>query len=239
MERHAQHAQQAGGAEPGPEVSRARTFVVELDQCGPSLAGDLAVPTGARGVVLFAHGSGSSRRSPRNRQVAQRLGRAGLATLLLDLLTPDEEEAERQTGGLRFDIDLLTDRLTIALGRLQADEQTRGLPVGCFGASTGAAAALGLAGREPDAITAVVSRGGRPDLTPPGVLQAVRAPVLLIVGGDDRRVIAMNREAQRALPHGAMLEIVPGATHLFAEPGTLERVADLAAGWFTRHLGRG
>jgi putative phosphoribosyl transferase len=207
---------------------------------GLSLPGDLALPAPpVLGVVVFAHGSGSSRHSPRNRLVAGQLNQGGLATLLIDLLSEDEEQAERHTRHLRFDIGLLIDRLDAAVAWLRSDDATRRLPIGCFGASTGAAAALGVAGRHPDDVRAVVSRGGRPDLTPPDLLRAVRAPTLLIVGGRDERVITMNRDAQRAMPHGAELEIVPEATHLFAEPGALDRVAELAAAWFADHLGPG
>jgi len=217
-------------------VDRAETTTIAV-RAGPvALTGDLVVPGAPRGVVLFAHGSGSSRHSPRNRAVARHLTDHGLATLLVDLLTADEEDAERRTGHLRFDIMLLIERLDAALDRLRSDPATAALPVGCFGASTGAAAALGVAGRRPSDVAAVVARGGRPDLTPPELLAAVRAPTLLIVGGDDAPVIAMNRDAQRRMAIAAELRIVPGATHLFAEPGALERVAELAAGWFARHL---
>jgi putative phosphoribosyl transferase len=201
-----------------------------------ALEGELTIPAGAGGVVLFAHGSGSSRHSPRNQLVAGRLNDEGMATLLIDLLTADEELAERHTRHLRFDIDLLVGRLGAALDVLERTEATSALPVGCFGASTGAAAALGLAGGRPAAVHAVVSRGGRPDLTPRGLLEQVRAPTLLIVGGDDEPVIEMNRQAQRRMTIDVRLEIVPGASHLFEEPGALERVADLASEWFSRHL---
>src|SRR4051794_33233036 len=204
---------------------------------GPvTLEGDLGVPERARGVVLFAHGSGSGRHSPRNRFVARQLGAAGLATLLLDLLTEEEEEAERYTRHLRFDIGLLADRLVGATDWLTEDPRTVGLSVGYFGASTGGGAALVAAARRPDRVGAVVSRGGRPDLAgdaPP----AVRAPTFLIVGGDDEPVIGMNEEALDRL--GApvkRLVIVPGASHLFEEPGKLEEVARLAADWFARYL---
>jgi putative phosphoribosyl transferase len=200
-----------------------------------ALEGDLAVPEDAIGVVLFAHGSGSSRHSPRNREVARVLQRSRLATLLIDLLTPEEAEAERYTRHLRFDIDLLADRVVAAVRWLSRHPRTQHLPIGCFGASTGAAAALVAAAREPGLVRAVVSRGGRPDLAGEE-LAAVRAPTLLIVGGEDHRVIEMNREAFRALRTVKELQIVPGATHLFEEPGALERVAQLAAEWFVRHL---
>jgi putative phosphoribosyl transferase len=199
------------------------------------LDGDLALPDGARAVVAFAHGSGSSRRSPRNRQVAAALNEAGFATLLFDLLTPQEALIDERTAELRFDIALLGRRLTGAVDWLRAEPETRSLPLGLFGASTGAAAALIAAANRPDAVAAVVSRGGRPDLAG-AALGRVRAPVLLIVGGNDPIVIELNREAQAALPAGAELRIVPGATHLFEEPGALEAVMRLAADWFGRHL---
>jgi putative phosphoribosyl transferase len=187
-------------------------------------------------VVLFAHGTGSSRHSPRNQYVARRLNELGLATLLLDLLTEGEDAAERRGGMLRFDIELLIERLGAGLAWLSDNEQTRQLPVGCFGASTGAAAALGLAGLQPDAIRAVVSRGGRPDLTPEPLLNTVRAPILLIVGAADVPVIEMNRLALAQMRAPAELQIVPGASHLFEEPGALEQVAALACDWFVWHL---
>jgi putative phosphoribosyl transferase len=202
---------------------------------GVRLGGNLAIPHGARGAVLFAHGSGSSRFSPRNRLVAQALQQTGLATLLIDLLTLREEEAERVTRHLRFDIELLADRLAGALEWLSHDEDTRGLPVGLFGASTGAAAALATAAREPDRVSAVVSRGGRPDLAGDLLFQ-VRAPTLLIVGGADDVVLDLNRQALAMLRTEKRLEVVPGATHLFEEPGALEVVGALAAQWFLDHL---
>ena len=200
-----------------------------------ALEGDLALPEGAIGVVLFAHGSGSSRHSPRNRQVARALQRFRLGTLLVDLLTPEEGEEERYTRHLRFDIDLLADRLIGAARWLSRNPLTGHLPIGCFGASTGAAAALVAAAREPGLVRAVVSRGGRPDLAGEE-LAAVRAPTLLIVGGNDKQVIEMNCEAFRRLRTAKELQIIPGATHLFEEPGALERVAQLAAEWFVRHF---
>jgi len=202
---------------------------------GVRLGGNLAVPHGARGAVLFAHGSGSSRFSRRNRLVAQTLQQGGFATLLMDLLTPHEEEAERFTRHLRFDIELLADRLAGAVEWLSHDEETRGLPVGLFGASTGAAAALVTAAREPDRVSAVVSRGGRPDLAGELLIE-VRAPTLLIVGGADDVVLDLNRQALAMLRAEKQLEIVPGATHLFEEPGALEVVGALAAQWFADHL---
>jgi len=201
-----------------------------------ALEGNLSIPDGAHGVVLFAHGSGSSRHSPRNRFVARVLREAGLATLLLDLLTPDEEAVDAHTAALRFDIGLLAQRLVGATDWLSRDRETSGLMTGYFGASTGAAAALVAAAARPDVVGAVVSRGGRPDLAGPA-LPEVRAPTLLIVGGNDVPVIGLNQEAlQRLGTAGKELAIVPGATHLFQEPGTLEEVARLASDWFTRHL---
>ncbi|HEX9184868.1 MAG TPA: alpha/beta family hydrolase [Burkholderiales bacterium] len=193
---------------------------------------DLLVPSGAQGVVLFAHGSGSSRHSPRNKYVAAQLRVARLATVLIDLLTPQEDEVYRT----RFDIDLLSERLAEAARSLAREPQTKGLPVGLFGASTGAAAALEVAAAMPEAIRAVVSRGGRPDLASRAALRKVRAPTLLVVGGDDTGVIELNEQAYAELGGEKKLEIVPGATHLFEEPGKLEAVARLAAQWFTRHL---
>ena len=200
------------------------------------LEGNLIIPERARGVVLFAHGSGSGRYSPRNRFVASHLGGAGLATLLIDLLTEEEEAVDRYTAQYRFDIGLLAERLVGATEWLARDGRTAGLPVGYFGASTGAGAALVAAARLPDVVRAVVSRGGRPDLAGDW-LRSVRAPTLLIVGGDDEPVIGLNEEAlaKLAAPVKKLL-IVPGATHLFEEPGTLEEVARLAADWFTRYL---
>jgi putative phosphoribosyl transferase len=199
------------------------------------LEGGLAVPDGARGVVLFAHGSGSSRHSPRNRFVAGALREGGLATLLVDLLTAEEEAVDARTRQLRFDIGLLAERLVGAIDWLAEQPGTRGLPVGLFGASTGGGAALVAAAARPDAVAAVVSRGGRPDLAG-DALPHVRAPSLLIVGGDDEPVIGLNRRAAAQMRAPVTLEIVPGATHLFEEPGTLERVASLAREWFVRHL---
>jgi putative phosphoribosyl transferase len=200
-----------------------------------TLEGDLGIPEGARGVVLFAHGSGSSRHSSRNRFVAGELRAVGLATLLIDLLTPDEEAVDVRTAHLRFDIGLLADRLVAATDWLARDSDTSGLKVGYFGASTGGGAALVAAAERPDLVGAVVSRGGRPDLAGASLLH-VRAPTLLIVGGRDTPVIAMNREALQQLRCEKRLEIVPGATHLFEEPGALEAVARLAGRWFRQHL---
>jgi putative phosphoribosyl transferase len=202
---------------------------------GPAvLDGDLATPAAARGVVLFAHGSGSGRHSPRNRQVAATLGGAGFATLLLDLLTLEEEAADRASGRFRFDVELLARRLLATTDWLATEEHTAGLPIGLFGASTGAGAALLAAAERPERI-AVVSRGGRPDLAGPA-LSRVRAPTLLIVGALDPQVLELNRAALSRLGSEASLEVVPGASHLFEEPGALEQVAELAVGWFTRWL---
>jgi dienelactone hydrolase len=199
------------------------------------LEGDLEVPMSAPGIVLFAHGSGSSRFSPRNRQVAGVLRAAGLATLLMDLLTPEEERIDEVTRHLRFDIGLLAARLVAATDWVHAQPATRALRIGYFGASTGAAAALIAAAERPDLVAAVVSRGGRPDLARTR-LGEVRAPTLLIVGGLDAPVIDMNREAFDLLPAEKHLEIVAGATHLFEERGTLEQVARLARDWFAGHF---
>jgi dienelactone hydrolase len=203
-----------------------------------ALQGDLVIPRGALGIVVFAHGSGSSRHSPRNRYVAEVLNQAGLATLLFDLLTPDEERVDQVTAKLRFDIDLLARRLADATDWLIRDPSTGGLRIGYFGASTGAAAALIAAAEHPERVSAVVSRGGRPDLA--GLaLRHVRAPTLLIVGGDDDAVIALNEDALRALRCEKRLQIVPRATHLFEEPGTLESAAELARDWFVHCLAPG
>jgi putative phosphoribosyl transferase len=198
--------------------------------------GDLAIPDGAAGLVVFAHGSGSSRRSPRNRAVAAGLRDRGLGTLLMDLLTPAEEAADARTGHLRFDIGLLAGRLEAASAWLAGQPGTRDLASGYFGASTGAAAALVAAARRPSGAGAIVSRGGRPDLAGDD-LPRVRAPTLLIVGGRDQTVLDLNRAAARQLLAAWRLVVVPGATHLFEEPGALEEVTRLAAGWFLDHLG--
>jgi putative phosphoribosyl transferase len=215
------------------EVAVERQVTVRVT--GVTLEGTLGVPANARGVVLFAHGSGSSRFSPRNRYVAQVLRDAGLATLLVDLLSPGEDEVDLVTRHLRFDIGLLADRLVEGIDWLGQAPGTRSLRVGLFGASTGGGAALVAAARRPDAVGAVVSRGGRPDLAGESLPQ-VRAPTLLIVGGDDHVVIELNRQAMRPMRAEVQLEIVPGASHLFEEPGTLEQVAALARDWFLRRL---
>lgn len=206
-----------------------------IEQPGLQLAGDLSLPPDAAGLVLFAHGSGSSRFSSRNRAVARRLNDAGLATLLFDLLTADEEIIDARTAELRFDIPLLAGRLTGTVDWVAGQAHLATLPIGLFGASTGAAAALITAAERPQRVAAVVSRGGRPDLALP-VLGRVQAPTLLIVGGHDREVLALNREALAALAGPKALDIVPGATHLFEEPGALDEVARLAGEWFLRHL---
>ncbi|MFL5734592.1 MAG: dienelactone hydrolase family protein [Chloroflexia bacterium] len=202
---------------------------------GAPLEGNLAVPHGARGIVLFAHGSGSSRHSPRNRYVAEVLRESGLGTLLVDLLTPEEERAEARTGHLRFDIGLLAERLGEITDWLKQRPETAQLPLGYFGASTGAGAALVAAAQRPEVVKAVVSRGGRPDLAREALRQ-VRAPTLLIVGGNDIPVIALNQQALVEIPGEKRLVIVPGATHLFEEPGALDEVAVLASEWFVRYL---
>jgi len=200
-----------------------------------TLEGSLSLPEHPRGVVLFAHGSGSSRHSPRNQFVAQLLHEAGFATLLIDLLTMQEEEQDRYTGRFRFDIELLSRRVVGATDWLTANPTTAHLKIGYFGASTGAAAALVAAAARPTAVGAVVSRGGRPDLAG-SHLTAVQAPTLLIVGSKDTQVIELNRMALSLLRSEKHIEIIPGASHLFEEPGTLERVAQLASQWFTRYL---
>lgn len=209
--------------------------VVQVPADDVVLEGNLDIPLGARGIVLFAHGSGSSRHSTRNRFVAEQLRAGGLATLLIDLLTGDEEAIDLQTSELRFDIDLLARRVVGATDWLATQPATRGLLLGYFGASTGAAAALVAAAERVDAVGAVVSRGGRPELA--GLaLPRVRAPTLLIVGGNDYPVIGMNRDALQYMSCERSLEVVPGATHLFEEAGALEKVARLARDWFVRYL---
>ncbi|WP_026876025.1 dienelactone hydrolase family protein [Jiangella gansuensis] len=205
---------------------------------GGAIEGDLTVPENAHGAVLFAHGSGSSRHSPRNRSVARALQRRGLATLLTDLLTEDEERADLATGEYRFDIGLLAGRLELASRWLAGEPSTAVLPLGYFGASTGAAAALVAAAGSGVRVSAVVSRGGRPDLAG-DALRSVEAPTLLIVGGEDEPVIGLNQEAFQRMHCVRELEIVPGATHLFEEPGALDDAARLAGDWFTAHLGAG
>jgi putative phosphoribosyl transferase len=198
---------------------------------GDELEADLAVPAGARALVLFAHGSGSSRRSPRNRAVAAALRQRGLGTMLVDL----ETAAERERGGPGLDVGRLGDRVAAVVRQVSREPATRGLPVFCLGASTGAAVALAAAARPGDRIAGVISRGGRPDLLPPEILRRVHVPVLLVVGSRDEEVLELNRAAMRHLP-GADLEVVDGATHLFEEPGTLDEVGRLAGDWIERHL---
>jgi len=203
---------------------------------GPvNLAGDLNVPASAKGFVLFAHGSGSSRHSPRNRYVAEVLNRHSLGTLLVDLLTAEEEQEDEITAQMRFDIGLLTRRLVGVVDWAVDQPQVNGHQIGLFGASTGAAAALLAAGQRPTIVRAVVSRGGRPDLASADASR-VRAPTLLIVGGRDTAVLQMNRDAMALMKSETKLEIVPGATHLFEEPGALGEVARLAADWFAARL---
>jgi dienelactone hydrolase len=211
------------------------TVVVRIGTGLATIEGDLQIPERALGMVLFAHGSGSSRHSSRNRYVAGELNTAGLATLLIDLLTPEEEAVDQHTAHLRFDIPLLAERLVAATHWLAKDPSTRSLRVGYFGASTGAAAALVAAATVSDQVGAVVSRGGRPDLAG-DALPRVTAPTLLIVGSRDTAVLEMNQAAMARMQAVTRLEIVPGATHLFEEPGTLEMVARLAGDWFLRYL---
>jgi len=210
-----------------------REVNVSLSTGTLALEGILGIPPQPAGVVLFAHGSGSGRLSPRNTFVARHLQKGGLATLLMDLLTPEEADDRRKV----FDIDLLADRLLMAKAWLEQDARTGGLPIAYFGASTGAGAALQAAARDASCMAAVVSRGGRPDLAEP-YLGRVTAPTLLIVGGDDEPVISMNRSAYRLLTCPKKLVIVPGATHLFEEPGTLEQVAEHALNWLQQHVGQ-
>lgn len=206
----------------------------EIEILPRGLAGLLAVPKGAKAIVVFAHGSGSSRFSPRNTQVSRALNKAGLATLLFDLLLPEEADDRSNV----FDIALLASRMEESLEWIRGDEAIAHLGVGLFGASTGAAAALSAAARRPDQVSAVVSRGGRPDLAA-DALARVKAPTLLIVGGRDEVVIELNETAMAQLKCEKRLDIVPGATHLFEEPGTLETVVSLATAWFLRFLAKG
>ena len=204
--------------------------------CGTTIIhADLTIPAGARGIVVFAHGSGSSRRSRRNRWVASELNWGRLATLLVDLLTPDEAALDAQTGEFRFDIQLLARRVVHAVDWVAREPAIRMLPLGLFGASTGAAAALFAAVRRPDRVKAVVSRGGRVDLAD-SVLTLLDVPTLLIVGENDPDVLTLNRHALSLIRGDRRLEVIPGASHLFEEPGTLEAVATCARGWFVEHL---
>ncbi|WP_285730227.1 alpha/beta family hydrolase [Nocardiopsis sp. ATB16-24] len=209
---------------------------VKVRTSGAQLDGRLTMFPGATAVVAFAHGSGSSRHSPRNQAVADELHRSGIATLLFDLLTPQEERVDATTARQRFDIDLLTRRLTGAVDWLAAHEDTGGTPIGLFGASTGAAAALRTAAERADTVEAVVSRGGRPDLAGTAALQVVRAPTLLIVGEEDTEVLRMNEEAADWISGPTRIHVVPHATHLFEEKGALEEVANAAAEWFRKLL---
>jgi dienelactone hydrolase len=218
---------------------RRKSDTVRIPAGGVELDAEVVPPTDGHAVVAFAHGAGSSRHSPRNQYVAAELAATGLGTVLADLLTPDEEQADSRTGRLRFDIDLLATRMTGLVDWLATDPGNAGLeagmPVGLFGASTGAAAALVTAAARPDTVAAVVSRGGRPDLAGPA-LSEVPQPTLLIVGGDDPQVLDLNRQVQDRLAGPNRLEVVPGATHLFEEPGALEQVAALARAWFATRL---
>ncbi|HEX8598816.1 MAG TPA: alpha/beta family hydrolase [Chloroflexia bacterium] len=214
---------------------RGEERVVQVTAGPVTLEGNLVVPPDAGGVVLFAHGSGSSRHSPRNRYVAGVLQEAGLATLLVDLLTQQEEQVDMRTAHLRFDISMLAERLVLATDWLAQQSETANLRVGYFGASTGGGAALVAAAERPDSVVAVVSRGGRPDLAGAALL-LVTAPTLLIVGGNDPIVIQLNEQARAQMRGEVQLTIVPGASHLFEERGTLEEVARLASDWFLRYL---
>ena len=221
----------------GKTSTIARTREVRVNIGDDWLIGDLGVPAGATGMVVFAHGSGSGRMSPRNQFVAAALDQLRLATLLIDLLTQDEELVDRRTGHLRFNVRMLAERLVKIADWVHGDEELNHLPIGLFGASTGGGAALIAAAKRPERFGAVVSRGGRPDLAG-SWLRHVLAPTLLIVGGRDEPVIQMNEQAMAQMHAEVRLEIVPGATHLFEEPGALERVAALAGQWFETHLQR-
>jgi dienelactone hydrolase len=209
----------------------AQALPLRITVPGAKLNADLVVPVDARGIVLFAHGSGSSRHSHRNQFVARVLQESGFATLLMDLLTTEEEHLDNQTRELRFDIELLAERLTATVDWTATQPTMKQLPVGLFGASTGAAAALVAAARRPDLVRAVVSRGGRPDLAGES-LAKVKAPTMLIVGGYDDAVLVLNEQAKKQMTGEVALKIVPRATHLFEESGALAQVADIAAGWF-------
>lgn len=216
-------------------IERETERPVEIEIGQTRLHGDLVIPSDARGTVIFAHGSGSSRFSRRNRMVASTLRRGGFATLLMDLLSEQEELIDARTAELRFDIPMLAQRVVASIEWVLDDPQTGELPIGLFGASTGAAAALVAAAEEGDEVNAIVSRGGRPDLAG-DALPKVTAPTLLIVGGDDTQVIALNKEAMTRMNAPVRLEIIPGATHLFEEPGKLDRVAALAQEFYAEHL---
>lgn len=210
-------------------------YPMQIDLDTVILEGNLSIPSGAEAIVLFAHGSGSSRHSPRNRFVAQMLRESGLATLLTDLLTQEEEEIDMRTRRLRFDIDLLALRVIGLVDWLTVQPYTKNLKIGCFGSSTGAAACVVAAKERPKTIHAIVSRGGRPDLAA-SALPGVEAPTLLIVGGNDFPVVGLNRDALERLGCEKRLEVIPDATHLFPEEGALEKVSILARDWFSRHL---
>jgi dienelactone hydrolase len=213
----------------------AQAQMLRIPAGGATLSADLVVPVDARGIILFAHGSGSSRHSPRNQFVARVLQQSEFGTLLMDLLTEEEERADNRTRELRFDISLLALRLTAAIDWLATQPTLKELPIGLFGASTGAAAALVAAADRPDLVRAVVSRGGRPDLAN-GSLLRVKAPTMLIVGGYDEAVLVLNEQAKSRMPGEVSLKIVPRATHLFEEPGALSHASDYAAAWFWKHL---
>lgn len=219
----------------GPNVPPMQHRQVSIQIDGAAVTGDLHIPGRSSAVVLFAHGSGSSRHSSRNKSVAQTIHNNGMATLLVDLLTPEEEEADRIDGHLRFDIPFLSRRLSEVIGWLKSDPETRDLCIGLFGASTGAGAALLTAAEMPDAVRAVVSRGGRPDLVMDS-LTAVKAPTMFVVGGNDEWVLTANQRAYRMLTAKKKFVIVPGATHLFEEAGALEQVSQHASEWFSEHL---
>lgn len=221
-------------------LNRPRTVIsknIEIKSGKARIFGDLIVPPGAKNAVIFSHGSGSGRFSPRNRLVSEYLNKAHIATLLVDLLTKDEDEKDAITAEFRFNIELLTERLLSATDWLSQNPSTKNFDIGYFGASTGAASALKAAAKTVEGVHAVVSRGGRPDLAGES-LSIVKAPVLLIVGGNDHQVIKINEEALNKIKAEKKFVIVPGATHLFEEPGTLEKVAGLAKGWFLKHLER-
>jgi dienelactone hydrolase len=215
-----------------------QSAAVQIQAGRALIEGDLTIPAAAAGLVIFAHGSGSSRFSRRNRSVAEVLQDGGYATLLLDLLTQQEDAIDEHTREFRFDVDRLGHRVVAAIDWTASHPKVARLPVACFGASTGAAAALVAAAERPGTVRAVISRGGRPDLAG-DALPKVQAPTLLIVGGDDKPVIELNRAAMRRMRAPVQLDIVPGATHLFEEPGTLEQVMSLAGEWFWDHLARG
>ncbi len=211
------------------------TVEITVRPGGVALDGDLHVPPGSAGIVVFAHGSGSSRRSPRNQQVAQALQQAGFGTLLFDLLTAEEERRDAADASLRFDISLLATRLTGVVDELPDRPETAGFPIGLFGASTGAAAALACAAERPGTVRSVVSRGGRPDLAA-AALEQLRAPTLLLVGERDEQVLALNEQAAERIEARCEVSVVPGATHLFEEPGALEEVARRAGAWLTETM---